>query len=137
VDARAGTAALLAGALIALAGCASTRVGQLGRLPNDESLVTLVVTEDRQVVLDACHGGLAFGPVLGCQRSREVVLPGGQSVRTVTIVRYTDALPSALAFAIDLHELCHAIASLQAIADPCHEDGGLIREAASGRPPLR
>lgn len=124
-------------ALIVLAGCASTRVGRLGWLPNDQPLVTLVVTEDRQIVLEECSGDLAFGTVLGCQQSHEVVLPDGTSVRTMKIVRYTDALPSPLAFAIDVHELCHAIASLQRIPDPCHPDGGLIREAASRRPPLR
>jgi hypothetical protein len=124
-------------ALILLAGCATTRVGRLGTLPDDQALVTLVVTEDRQVVLEECQGALAFGRVLGCQKTQGHRLPDGVLVRTMKIVRYTDALPSPLAFEIDLHELCHAIAALQAIEDPCHSDGGLVREAASNRRSLR
>ena len=123
--------------LLFLGGCATTRVGRLGTLPNDQPLVTLIVTEDRQVVLDECQGALAFGRVLGCQKTERHHLPDGALVRTMKIVRYTDALPSALAFEIDLHELCHAVAALQAIDDPCHADGGLVRAAASQRPALR
>lgn len=124
-------------ALLFLTGCATTRVGRLGTLPNDQPLVTLIVTEDRQVVLDECQGALAFGRVLGCQRTEGHRLPDGALVRTVKIVRYTDALPSPLAFEIDLHELCHAVAALQPIDDPCHADGGLVRAAALKRPALR
>ena len=48
--------------------------------------------------------------------------------RAVKIVRYTDRLPSEMAFEIDLHELCHVVAALQPIADPCHNgNGGTIR----------
>jgi hypothetical protein len=54
----------------------------------------------------------------------------------VKIVRYTDALPSRMAFEIDAHELCHAIASVQGIADPCHaENHGLVEPSASLRLP--
>jgi hypothetical protein len=120
-----------------LTGCATTRIGRLGTLPNDQPLVTLIVTEDRQVVLEECQGGLGIGRVLGCQKSQGYLLPDGVFVRTMTVVRYTDALPSPLAFEIDLHELCHAIAALQPIDDPCHAGGGLIREAATRRTPLR
>jgi hypothetical protein len=51
----------------------------------------------------------------------------------MTIVRYTDSLPSKLAFEIEVHELCHAIASLQTIDDPCHvgNDGLLTAESAA------
>jgi len=44
------------------------------------------------------------------------------------VVRYTDALPSMMAFEIEIHELCHAVAALQTIDDPCHaENNGLIQ----------
>ena len=36
------------------------------------------------------------------------------------IVRYAETLPSAATFEIDAHELCHVIAALQLIDDPCH-----------------
>ena len=76
-------------------------------------------------------GGLTGGPLLGCRVTRRVQL-GGVTVQAMKIVRYTDALPSALAFEIDAHELCHAIASLQPIADPCHtENNGFIRSSAN------
>jgi hypothetical protein len=43
-------------------------------------------------------------------------------------VRYTDALPSTMAFEIEVHELCHAVAALQTIDDSCHaENNGLIQ----------
>jgi hypothetical protein len=29
-----------------------------------------------------------------------------------------------VAFEIEAHELCHAVASLQAMRDPCHDDNG-------------
>ncbi len=92
----------------------------MGPLADHENLVTLTVTEDRTVVSDQCRGALTIGPVMGCQVTRTAMLPGGDEVRLVKIVRYTDALPSAMAFEIDLHELCHTVASLQAIPDPCH-----------------
>ena len=95
--------------------------------------MTLVVTEDRQVVQHECRHILAPGSVLGCRISRVVPLPDGRDARTVTIVRYTDSLPSKLSFEIEVHELCHAIASLQSIDDPCHvgNDGLLTAESAS------
>jgi hypothetical protein len=119
---------------IVLSGCASTRITSVGMLSNGEPLVTLVVSEDRQVVRRECQDVPALGPLLGCHRARVVPLASGVAVRTVKIVRYTDVLPSSLAFDIDAHELCHAIASLQAIDDPCHgEDGGVIQISASRR----
>jgi hypothetical protein len=63
---------------------------------------------------------VAAGRVLGCQTSRTVELAGGGVARAVRIVRYTDQMPSALAFEIDLHELCHAVATVQGLDDPCH-----------------
>jgi hypothetical protein len=112
-------------------GCASSRIGAVGTLPNQEPLVTLVVTEDRQVVQRECRHILAPGLVLGCRISRVVALPDGRDARAVTIVRYTDSLPSKLAFEIEVHELCHAIASLQPIDDPCHVGNDGILTAGS------
>src|SRR5207244_10108055 len=51
-------------------------------------------------------------------------------VRAVKIVRYTDVLPSRMAFEIDAHELCHAIAAVQSIEDPCHAvDHGIVESS--------
>ena len=121
--------ALAAGLL--LAGCATTRSGAMGLLPTKERLVTLVVSEDRMLIEDQCRDAVAVGPVLGCQITRNSTLPDGQSVRLIKIVRYTDSLPSAVSFEIDLHELCHAIATRQAgVTDPCHaENNGLLENA--------
>jgi hypothetical protein len=85
--------------------------------------VTLVVTEDHAVVERECAGIVQQGVVVGCQRSRVVALAGEGTVRVLKIVRFTDALPSPLAFDIDGHELCHAVADLQGIPDPCHDEG--------------
>jgi hypothetical protein len=126
--------AALLGAALAAAGCATTRVGAMGPLPSRDALVTLVVSEDRAVVAGHCRDAFALGPILGCHSSRPAALPDGTTVRVVTIVRFTDALPSAMAFEIDLHELCHAVASLQGLADPCHDGNhGLLRASTSGR----
>jgi hypothetical protein len=114
---------------LCVSGCAAaaTRVARMGPLQGDHVLVTLVVTEDRQVVTRECANVLAAGPILGCQTSWTV--PGSHlPVRAVKIVRYTDSIPSPLAFEIDAHELCHAIAALQAMDDPCHSgNNGAIR----------
>jgi hypothetical protein len=115
-------------------GCASSRIGTIGPLPNREPLVTLVVTEDRQVVQRECKGILAPGTPVGCRMSRTVVLPDGGNVRTVTIVRYTDSLPSQMSFEIEVHELCHTVASLQQIDDPCHVgNNGLLTADSAAR----
>jgi hypothetical protein len=106
---------------VALAGCAGTRVASFGPLANGASLVTLVVSEDREVVAYECRKTGVAGTVLGCQMSWLAVADGGSPVRAMKIVRYTDALPSALAFEIDAHELCHAVAALQSLKDPCHD----------------
>jgi hypothetical protein len=131
------SAVIVLGVLVA--GCASgTRMIQFGRLPNSQPLVTLVVSDDREVVERECRGdGPRLFTVLGCQRSWPVFVGEGRGVvRAVKIVRYTDALPSELAFEIDAHELCHAVAALQTMEDPCHADNaGLVQAAGSG-PPL-
>jgi hypothetical protein len=112
-------------ALTLASGCATaTRSGDLGVLPRGERLVTLIISEDPTVVRDECPLDFRHGTVVGCQTSREIDVGDGQTVRAVKIVRYTDLAPSALAFEIDIHELCHAIAALQAIADPCHDGNG-------------
>jgi hypothetical protein len=127
--------ALLPG--LVLAGCASTRSGAMGLLANNERLVTLVVSEDRSLIQDHCREALTVGQILGCQVTRSTVLPDGNQLRLIKIVRYTDSLPSAMAFEIDLHELCHAVATLQStVPDPCHaENNGLLQ--ASPRTTLR
>ena len=122
---------LLAVVALCLPGCATaTRVARMGPLPGDHMLVTLVVTEDRQVVSRECANVLAAGPILGCHMSWTV--PGQRvPVRAVKIVRYTDSIPSPLAFEIDVHELCHAIAALQVTDDPCHRGNNGEARAAT------
>ena len=123
--------------VLASAGCAAgTRSGGLGLLPGGDRLVTLVVSEDPSLVGRECPETIG-GRVLGCQTSRRVPLAEGADVRIVKIVRYTDRVPSALAFEIDIHELCHAVAALQPINDPCHaENGGMASTARAARPRL-
>lgn len=131
---RLATAAVLAAPFF-LWGCVTTRAGQFGPLANNEHLVTLVVSVDRSVVERECRDALALGPVLGCGRSQVVTLQDGRTVRTVKIVRYAQALPSVTTFEIDIHELCHAIATVQRLTDPCHRgNGGMLQ---SGAPPRR
>jgi len=119
--------ALLA-ALLALGGCAtSIRTAKLGPLPTGP-LVTLIVSDDRAVVERECREVPALGPILGCSIWRTVQPDGKTDVKTMKVVRYTDAMPSALALEIDAHELCHVVAALQQIDDPCHVgNGGVVR----------
>ena len=123
--------ALLA-VLLALGGCSiSTRTARMGPLPMGP-LVTLVVTDDRAVVARECHEVPALGPVLGCSMWHTVQLDGKIDVKVMKVVRYTDSMPSALALEIDAHELCHVVAALQPIDDPCHVgNGGVVRSAGS------
>ena len=115
-------------ASLGLAGCAGTRVGHAGRLSTGDQLVTVVLSEDREAIDRECGYPLSIGPVYGCQTSYTVALPDGRSARSIKVVRYTDVLPSMLAFEIEVHELCHAIATLQPIDDPCHaENNGLLQ----------
>jgi len=118
-------------------GCASTRSGELGLLPSREPLVTLVVSQQHAVIAQECPQRITATPILGCQTSRPVALPDGHMARVVKIVRFTDSLPSELAFEIDLHELCHAIAALQPIRDPCHDgNGGQVVSGTGQRTPV-
>jgi hypothetical protein len=112
----------LAFAALAVAGCASTRVVRHGPLSAQEPLVTVVISEDRRVVEEECRLVPSLGPVMGCQSSRPVHLSDGRRARAVRIVRFTDRLPSEMAAEIEVHELCHAVAALQSIEDPCHAD---------------
>ena len=125
--------ALFIGLAVLLAGCStSTRIMQMGPLGDGARLVTVVVSEDRAVVRQQCADIPAAGPILGCHLWHKVSGPGGTPVQLIKIVRFTDALPSQLALEIDVHELCHAIAALQPIEDPCHADNqGIVESAAS------
>ena len=117
---------------LGISGCApATLVARMGPVHGDHVLVTLIVTEDRRVVSRECASVLAAGPILGCQMSWPV--PGAhRPVRAVKIVRYTDSIPSPLAFEIDVHELCHAVAALQVLDDPCHQgNNGAVRAATT------
>jgi hypothetical protein len=122
------------GAVLLLSACAETRVARFGALGNDEALVTLVVTEDLDRVQRECQNVPEHGTILGCHMSRPIVLSEDVPVVTMTIVRYTDALPSAMAFEIDAHELCHAVAAVQLIGDPCHNgNDGVVQAGLSSR----
>ncbi|MBM3220745.1 MAG: hypothetical protein FJZ38_19080 [Candidatus Rokubacteria bacterium] len=126
-------------AAIGLSGCASgTLVAKFGPLPGGATLVTLVVSEHVDVVRQECAEVGVFGRVLGCQSSQQVRHPSGVlPLRAVKIVRYTERLPSAATFEIDAHELCHVVASLQLIDDPCHvgNDGVLQAHGAGAAMP--
>jgi hypothetical protein len=119
--------------LVILTGCAkSTRMARMGPLPSLEPLVTLVVSDDRRVVEHECRDVPALGPILGCSMWRTIRVDGTTEVKVMKVVRYADSVPSAFALEIDVHELCHAIAALQPIDDPCHADNhGIIESAAS------
>jgi hypothetical protein len=121
----------LVAALLALGGCAtSTRTAKMGPLSTGP-LVTLIVSDDRAVVERECREVPALGPVLGCSIWHTVQPDGKTDVKMMKVVRYTDALPSALALEIDAHELCHVVAALQPIDDPCHVgNGGIVRAGA-------
>ena len=124
---------LIACAALTLTGCAAgTRTAQFGHLAPNEPLVTLIVSEDRETINRECLDPDGTRRILGCQTSRIVDVPGSGQVIAVKIVRYTDALPSEMAFEIDVHELCHAVAATQAIEDPCHQaNDGVVQTAVS------
>lgn len=124
--------ALLALALLLLTGCAaSTRTARMGLLPSLEPLVTLVVSDDRRVVEHECRDVPALGPVLGCSMWRTIRLDSTTDVKVMKVVRYADSVPSVLAIEIDVHELCHVVAALQSLEDPCHRgNNGVIQSAA-------
>jgi hypothetical protein len=125
-----GTIVTLAAVLL-LTGCATTtRTASFGPLPGGVSLLTLVVTEDLEVVRRECAGVPARGQVLGCHIARPV--PGGtiSPLRAITIVRYAETAPSAASFEIDAHELCHTVAALQQMKDTCHDGNGGVLQAS-------
>ena len=124
-------------ALLLLAGCArSTRMARMGPLSPMEPLVTLVVSDDRRVVERECRDVPAVGPVLGCSMWRTVRMDGGTDVKVMKVVRYADSLPSELALEIDVHELCHVVAALQSIDDPCHVGNNGVIQSAAGVAPV-
>ena len=107
-----------------LSGCAtSTQVIRYGAVVPEAHLVTLVVTESLEVAQQECKDTShpVGATLLGCQSMQLLPsAPGQPLVRAVRIVRYTDFLPSQMALEIEAHELCHAVAALQFIEDPCH-----------------
>ena len=122
--------ALLGIQLFLLSACATsaTRTAQFGPLPGGQSLVTLVVSKDAAEVQRQCGAAVVAS---GCRSFQGVPLPGGVVAQAVRIVRYVDPLPSEMAFEIDVHELCHAVAGVQSILDPCHEGNrGMLQSAA-------
>jgi hypothetical protein len=118
-------------AAVVVTGCGTTtRIASFGPLPGGMNLVTLIVSEDLDVVKTQCAGVAAHGRVMGCQIASPVKgLSGALLVRTIKIVRYAERAPSPVTFEIDAHELCHAIASLQFLKDPCHEGNGGVLQA--------
>ena len=129
-SARTGLA-ILASAIV-LTGCTTgTRTAAFGPLPGGSKLLTLIVSEDLNVVQRECSEvrpdryAQANKQVLGCQTSKPVVVPGALAVRAMTIVRFAESLPSPVTFEVDAHELCHAVAALQLLpVDPCHDGNG-------------
>lgn len=108
-------------AAVALSGCASgTMVARFGPLAEGRSLLTLVVSEDLDVVRRECATVRATGQILGCHINMPALAVSMRPVRSVKIVRYAESMPSAVTFEIDAHELCHAVAALQLVEDPCH-----------------
>ncbi len=115
------TTAALALLTIIVSGCANgTRIAHFGPLAEGKSLVTLVVSKDLDVVRRECANVPATGPILGCHIAVPAKAISLRPVRSVKIVRYVESVPSAVTFEIDAHELCHAIAALQVLEDPCH-----------------
>jgi hypothetical protein len=101
----------------------------LGQSSGGGSLVTLVVTEDLNVVRRECAGVPAKGQILGCHIARPVATAGLSPIRAMKIVRYAETAPSPATFEIDAHELCHAVAALQFMKDPCHDGNGGVLQA--------
>ncbi len=112
---RVGTVMALVG-LTAGCGAVTERI-EFGPLTPTDALFTMIVTRDPRLIERECP---APRDPDGCFVWREVRTPGGTTVRAVRMVRVADTLPSPATFEIHAHELCHAIAALQPIADPCH-----------------
>lgn len=125
-------ALIVLAAVVGLTGCLSTRMVDMGPLPSGP-LVTLVVSEDRAVVERECREVAMLSPVLGCSVWRAVSPDGVTTIKAMKVVRYTDSLPSPLALEIDVHELCHVVAALQPIEDPCHVGNDGVVRTPTGR----
>ena len=126
-------AVVVLASLLLLTGCAtSTRMARMGPLPSNEPLVTLIVSDDRRVVERECRDVPALGPVLGCSMWHTIRVDAATAVKAMKVVRYADAVPSELALEIDVHELCHVVAALQSIDDPCHVGNNGVIESAAG-----
>lgn len=111
----------------------TTRVARFGPLAGGVSLVTLIVSEDLNLVRRECREVENHGRIMGCQTSVPAIAAGARPVRAVKIVRYAETLPSPATFEIDAHELCHVIATLQLLPDPCHEgNGGMLQAQIEG-----
>ena len=116
---RTRQAVVLLAAMFSVVGCSTvTQTAHVGLLSNRESLVTLVVTEDQQVVARGCNN---IPRVQGCRHAGLSTLADGTVVRTVKIVRYTDTPPTAETFASEARQLCELIAALQSAPVSCHE----------------
>lgn len=127
---------LLGTELCLLSACATsaTRTAQFGPLPNGQSLVTLVVSKEPEVIRRQCG---VTATTFGCRSLQRVTLPGGAVAHAVRIVRFVETVPSATAFEIDIHELCHAVAGVQPIRDPCHDGNrGMLQSAATFGGPM-
>lgn len=128
---------LAVGAALTLSACTVTRIAHMGPLVGHDHLLTLVVSQDQNVVWTEC-GEPGWQPVFGCHVAGLASLPDGGSVKKVKIVRFTDVLPSEMALEIDAHELCHAVAALQSIEDPCHRgNSGILQSYTPPRARLR
>jgi hypothetical protein len=111
--------ALILAAMFSAVGCSAvTQTAHVGLLSNRESLVTLVVTEDQSVVARGCND---IPRVQGCRHAGFSTLADGTVLRTVKIVRYTDAPPTPETFASEARQLCEVIAALQSASVSCHE----------------
>jgi hypothetical protein len=118
---------------LALSGCASgTLVARFGPLADGKSLVTLVVSDDLDIVGRECAEVQAIGRILGCHIAKPAMARSMLPVRSVKIVRYAETVPSAVTFEIDAHELCHAVAALQLLDDPCHDGNNGQLQAGIG-----
>lgn len=128
--------ALVIAVAVVVSGCTTTTlVARVGPLAGGHTLLTLLVTDNLDVVKQECAGVSAHGRVLGCQRSSPVKEAGWPPVRSTTIVRYAETVPTPVTFEIEAHELCHALAAVQWLPDPCHVgNGGELRAMES--PPI-
>lgn len=115
--------------LLGLTGCATTMSDTYGPIELDTlngkavvPIIQLIVTTDSVVVEEECMPG-----AVGCTRVFHVPLRTGPRARLISVVRYTEFLPTQYSFDIELHELCHVAAQGQPFPDPCHNgNNGVI-----------